>query len=130
MLGLSVIFLFKSLLHVFCSLVFSVHNTCATSFKDNDNIIITMAVCLIQFTPKTKDPPKKHYWYCIRKHPPIIITRVVCLIQFTPRWINRCSRLAINSPHLIRLENRRHHIFTTAIIIHMASTIVDKLNSN
>ena len=30
MLGLSVIILFKSLLHVFCSLFFSAHNTCAT----------------------------------------------------------------------------------------------------
>ena len=29
MLGLSVIILFKSVLHVFCSLVFSAHNTCA-----------------------------------------------------------------------------------------------------
>ena len=28
MLGLSVIILFKSVLHVFCSLVFSAHNTC------------------------------------------------------------------------------------------------------
>ena len=31
MLGLSVIILFKSLLHVFCSLVFSAHNTCVSA---------------------------------------------------------------------------------------------------
>ena len=30
MLGLSVIILIKSVLHVFCSLVFSAHNTCDT----------------------------------------------------------------------------------------------------
>ena len=37
MLGLSVIILFKSLLHVFCSLVFSAHNSSATRAPDGAN---------------------------------------------------------------------------------------------
>ena len=35
MLGRSVIILFKSVLHVFCSLVFSAHNSSDTIFKDD-----------------------------------------------------------------------------------------------
>ena len=54
MLGLSVIILFKSLLHVFCSLVFSAHNSSASGTKLYEQIHVLSHK---HITPSITPPP-------------------------------------------------------------------------